>query len=157
MVYSVRTIFDRIVESTKELRSSASRISVPQRGVICQPGLGGRLHLESGRGDLDGTRADNKHTVRKYIGPYTFAAQADGGLVAGTDPPPQQLFELGGDESLPGYDYKEFAGDRAALFRTFASYRFGIWQRPQRFWRNYMIPGISPGIAASVFDAEARS
>jgi hypothetical protein len=119
-------------------------------GEFVEPGVGGRLHLESGRGDLDWTRAEVELSVRKYIGPYSFAAQADGGLVAGSDPPPQQLFELGGDESLPGYDYKEFAGDRAALFRTFASYRFGIWQRPQRIWRNYMIPGISPGIAASV-------
>jgi hypothetical protein len=119
-------------------------------GEFVQPGLGGRLHLESGRGDLDWTRAELELSVRKYVGQFSLGAQADGGLVAGANPPPQKLFELGGDESLPGYDYKAFAGDRAALFRTFASYRFGIWQRPRRFWRNYFIPGISPGFAASV-------
>ena len=63
----------------------------------------------------------------------------------GRDPPPQKLFELGGNEALPGYRYKEFAGDRAALFRTFASYRFDIWRRPVQIWRNLMLPGLSPG------------
>ena len=119
-------------------------------GEFVQPGVGGRLHVESGRGDLDWTRTEVELSARKYIGQYSFAAQADGGLVTGGVPPPQKLFELGGNESLPGYDYKEFVGDRAALFRTFASYRFGIWQRPQRFWRSYMMPGVSPGIAASI-------
>jgi len=80
----------------------------------------------------------------------SVVTQAEGGLVAGDSPPPQQLFELGGDQSLPGYDYKEFVGDRAALFRVFASYRLNIWQRPRRVWRNFLMPGLSPGIAGSV-------
>jgi hypothetical protein len=59
------------------------------------------------------------------------------------------LFELGGYETLPGYDYKVFAGDRAALFRTFASFRFPIWRAPVRIFRNLYIPGIGPGVGAS--------
>jgi hypothetical protein len=51
---------------------------------------------------------------------------------------------------LPGYDYKEFVGDRAALFRVFGSYRLNIWQRPRRVWRNFLMPGVSPGIATSI-------
>ena len=47
---------------------------------------------------------------------------------------------------LPGYRYKEFAGDRAALFRTFASYRFGVWQTPIVLFRGIYIPGLSPGL-----------
>jgi hypothetical protein len=73
----------------------------------------------------------------------------DGGVVFGEHPPPQTLFELGGNEVLPGYDYKQFAGDRAALFRSFASYRFPIWRRPMHFWRNYFMPGLGPGLALS--------
>ena len=67
-----------------------------------------------------GRAPSSRLSGRKYFGPVSVAAHADGGLVAGRSPPPQQLFELGGDESLPGYDYKEFVGDRAALFRVFA-------------------------------------
>jgi hypothetical protein len=50
---------------------------------------------------------------------------------------------------LPGYEYKQFAGDRAALFRSFASYRFSRWRRPIHFWRNYLLPGLAPGLAVS--------
>jgi len=65
------------------------------------------------------------------------------------DVPPQKLFELGGAETLPGYDYKEFAGDRAAIFRGYASYRFGFFKRPIRI-RNFFLPAIDPGLGASV-------
>ena len=68
------------------------------------------------------------------------------GIVEGNLPPSQRLFELGGDQSLPGYDYKEFVGNRAALFRLFTSYRLQIWQRPRRVWRNFLMPGVSPGL-----------
>ena len=34
------------------------------------------------------------------------------------------------NETLPGYDMDRFQGDYAALFRSFASYRFNIWKRP---------------------------
>jgi hypothetical protein len=115
-----------------------------------QPGVGSRVHFEAGSGDLDWTRTEIELFARRYLGPISLAASASGGLVASDAPPPQRLFELGGDESLPGYEYKQFAGDRAALFRLFTSYRFGIWQRPKRVWRNFLIPGLSPGIAASV-------
>jgi hypothetical protein len=62
--------------------------------------------------------------------------------------PPQQLFELGGSGVLPGYTYKEFAGDRAALLRTSAFYSFPVWRSPHRLWRTLVIPGVGPGLAA---------
>ncbi|HEX7018893.1 MAG TPA: hypothetical protein VF159_02715, partial [Gemmatimonadaceae bacterium] len=43
--------------------------------------------------------------------------------------------------------YKQFAGDRAALFRTFASYRFPLWQRPVHVVRFVYVPGVAPGVA----------
>jgi hypothetical protein len=114
-------------------------------GDFVQPGVGARLHSEIGSGELDWQRIELGLSARRYLGPVSIAAHADGGVVLGAVPPPQQLFEVGGDLSLPGYDYKQFAGDRAALFRLFASYRFNIWQRPIHFWRAYFIPGLSPG------------
>jgi hypothetical protein len=81
-----------------------------------------------------------------------LAFHADGGAVLGGVIPPQSLFELGGNGALPAYHYKEFAGDRAALLRSFASYTFPIWRtpRPLPLLRGLVIPGLSPGIAAGV-------
>jgi hypothetical protein len=117
-------------------------------GDYVAPGVGARLHHEIGRGELDWQRSELSLSARRYFGAFTFAAHADGGLVNG-DVPAQQLFELGGDESLPGYDYKAFAGDRAALFRTYLSRRFDILKRPMRV-RNFYLPALDPGIAASI-------
>jgi hypothetical protein len=119
-------------------------------GDFVQPGVGAHIHYELADGQLAWQRLELSLAARRYLGPVSFAAHADGGMLLGDHPPPQQLFELGGNELLPGYAYKEFAGDRAALLRSFASYRFGLWQKPVRFFRNFYLPGLSPGIAASV-------
>jgi hypothetical protein len=137
-------------EGTSMVYSADVELHPNVSGEFVQPGLGAWAHAEAGRGDLDWTRSELRLTGRKYFGPVSVVAQAEGGLVSGSSPPPQQLFELGGDQSLPGYDYKEFVGDRAALFRVFGSYRLNIWQRPRRVWRNFLMPGVSPGIATSV-------
>jgi len=114
-----------------------------------QPGIGARVHYENATGDIDWQRAELMVSARRYIGPFSFAMHADGGVVLGAAPPPQTLFELGGNELLPGYEYKQFAGDRAALLRTFASYRTNLWKRPIRFVRNLYLPAFNPGIAVS--------
>ncbi len=119
-------------------------------GDYLRPGVGARLHYEYASGELEWQRAELGLSAREYLGPLALGAHADFGTVLGDDPPPQQLFELGGNEALPGYRYKQFAGDRAALFRTFAGYRFGVWQKPIRLFRGILIPGVSPGLVASV-------
>jgi len=119
-------------------------------GDFVQPGVGARVHYEAASGQLDWQRAELALSARKYWGPVSLAMHADGGVAIGSRPPPQTLFELGGNEVLPGYEYKQFAGDRAALFRSYASYRFPVWRRPMHFWRNYFIPGLGPGLALSV-------
>ena len=57
--------------------------------------------------------------------------------------PPQTLFELGGTAGLPGYEYKEFAGNHAALFRSNASYSFPVWRVPHHV-RDFVLPGLAP-------------
>jgi hypothetical protein len=118
-------------------------------GDFVEPGVGLRAHYEIGSGDLDWQRVELSLSARKYVGSISLAAHADGGFLLGANPPPQTLFELGGNEALPGYAYKQFAGDRAALLRTFASYRFHVWERPRHLWRSIYIPGVSPGVAMS--------
>ena len=119
-------------------------------GDYVSPGIGARAHYEVGRGDLDWERIELGLAGRHYWGPLSVGAHVDGGVALGNMLPPQQLFELGGTVLLPGYDYKAFAGDQAALFRAFTSYRFAVWKRPVRVWRNFFLPGLTPGIAASV-------
>jgi hypothetical protein len=116
-------------------------------GDFVQPGIGARVHYEAATGDLDWQRVELGLSARRYWGPISISAHADGGVVLGDSPPPQQLFELGGNEALPGYEYKEFAGDRAALFRAFASYRFPILRSPMKLFRSLYIPGLGPGLA----------
>jgi hypothetical protein len=118
-------------------------------GDFVQPGVGARAHYEAATGEIDWQRLELAISARRYWGPVSVAAHVDGGIVSSDRPPPQTLFEMGGNELLPGYEYKQFAGDRAALFRSFANYQFPIWRRPLRVWRSYYIPGLSPGIVIS--------
>jgi hypothetical protein len=119
-------------------------------GDYLRPGVGARAHYEYAVGDLAWQRAELGLSARQYIGRVSLGAHADFGTVLGPNPPPQQLFELGGNQLLPGYRYKQFAGDRAVLFRTFVGYRFRAWQKPIPVVRGFYIPGVSPGIVASV-------
>lgn len=118
-------------------------------GDFATPGIGLRLHHELGAGDLDWQRTELSVAARKYLGPISVALHADGGMLFGSTLPPQKLFELGGNELLPGYDYKQFAGDRAALFRTYLNYRSGYLKRPLRV-RSFYLPALNPGIGASI-------
>jgi hypothetical protein len=120
------------------------------QGESVQPGLGVKLHYEIGRGGLSWQRAELSIWTRRYWGPIELAMDASGGAVSGATIPPQQLFELGGRTTLAGYEYKEFAGDHAALFRGYGSYTFDLWRTPLRGWRGLTIPGVSPGVAAGV-------
>lgn len=53
-----------------------------------------------------------------------------GGVTAGA--PLQTLFHLGGRGTLPGFDYRRYAGDRFVLVRTAASWGIGApWIRPR--------------------------
>ena len=126
-------------------------------GDFVSPGIGARVHYEIGRGNLDWRRIELGLAARRYWGHISVGAHADGGIVGGSPLPPQQLFELGGTDLLPGYDYKAFAGDQAALFRGFVSYRLGIWQRPIRVWQGFLAPGVDPSLDASIQGGWARA
>jgi hypothetical protein len=114
-------------------------------GDFVQPGFGARLHYEVGHGDLKWQSAELGLTGREYWGPIAMTLRFDGGAVTGSSIPPQMLFELGGSSVLPGYGYKQFAGDRAMLFRSYASYTLPVLRAPHRIWRTVFIPGLAPG------------
>jgi hypothetical protein len=65
-------------------------------------------------------------------------------------PAPQVMFEIGGAEGLSAYDYKEFAGDHAALGRAVLGYTFSIFHAPMHLPSRLIVPGIAPGVAAGI-------
>jgi hypothetical protein len=139
-----------VTEGTYALAVGDIELHPNASGESLQPGIGAALHYEGGRGQLDWQRSEISIFGTKYLGPVTVTADGDGGVVWGAVIPPQQLFELGGSGVLPGYTYKEFAGDRAALLRTSAFYAFPVWRSPHRLWRTLFIPGVGPGVAGGL-------
>lgn len=119
-------------------------------GLFLEPGIGLIASYEAASGQLSWQRAELMVAARQSISDFVIAARAQGGIVQGHVIPPQTLFELGGENALPGYGYKEFAGDRAATAGLLASYTFPLLRRPWRVIRSLMLPGLSPGLAAGI-------
>jgi hypothetical protein len=116
---------------------------------LMRPGFGALTSYERGSGELDWQRAEARLVGRHNLGRLTYAARLDAGVVVSGAPPPQQLFEIGQNQNLPGYDYKEFAGDRAAVARLLAMYATPYLTSPLRLGR-WVLPSVSPALTAGV-------
>ncbi len=112
-------------------------------------GFGAVVSYVRGDGQLNFQRVDLRVNSRHSAGRWTFATRFDAGVLLGS-PPPQQLFELGNTEGLPGYRYKEFAGDQAVALRTLALYRLNMLNAPIRLTPRVWLPAIAPELAASL-------
>ena len=119
-------------------------------------GLGVRLYHERAGGELDYQRTEARFTVRANRGAFSLGARLDLGL---TNPgaPPQQLFELGQNQNLPGYEYKQFAGDQALVFRALALWRLHYLGAPIRLTSRFWLPPVAPAIAFSVQSGWSRA
>lgn len=115
-----------------------------------QPGYSARLYYERGDGTISYQRAEFRVISRKVWEPFTWVVRGDVGEVFGHDIPPQQLFELGRGQNLPGYDNKEFAGSRAAVLRTNVLYTSPFLRQPIRISRQLWLPAIAPGLSAGI-------
>lgn len=121
-----------------------------------RPGVGTRLIYERADGQLRYQRVEARFTSRVNFRGLAFGARLDLGTVT-PDAPPQQLFEIGSNQNLPGYDYKQFAGDQAAVLRGQAFHGFGILGAPIRITQRVWLPPISPGLAVGVQAGYARA
>jgi hypothetical protein len=117
---------------------------------LLQPGVGSTLLYDRGDGDLTYQRVEMRVTGRRNWASFTYAARLDGGILVGNAPPPQQLFEIGETQNLPGYSYKQFAGDRAAVGRVLGMYHFGVFEAPVHVWRRYYLPSPAPAVALGI-------
>jgi hypothetical protein len=116
---------------------------------FAKPGVGARLAYERGDGTLQWQRAEIRATARQPFGPFVALARADVGAVFGARIPPQQLFELGKFQNLPGYEDKEFAGSRAAVLRASLQYTSPYFRQPIRAGR-FFLPALAPGLSVGV-------
>jgi hypothetical protein len=114
--------------------------------AFVRPGLGALLQGTAAAGDIAWRRVELRLVARRALGPVIYAAQADAGVVVGDSVPSQQLFELGENQNLPGYGYKEFAGNEALVVRGLAMYPLGLWQAPLRLGR-LMLPAPAPAVS----------
>jgi hypothetical protein len=141
---------NRGIEPGNYFRSVASIDVNPQvSGLFVDRGIGLSVSYDRADGDLRWQRLEGHVAARRELGPFQLYSRADAGTLFGT-PQPQVLFELGGDLGLSGFDYKEFAGDRAALFRTVLGYTFPFLRAPIRLPSALVLPGIAPGVAAGL-------
>lgn len=157
---------DRYAPTTVSLALSRTSRFLPNRGVdeggyrrliaavewhpdvdveSVRPGLTARALYERGDGTLTYQRAELRATAREAAGPFLFTLRGDVGQLFGRDLPPQQLFELGKGQNLPGYDTKEFAGTRAAVMRTGVQYTSPFLRQPIRLTRRWWLPALAPG------------
>ena len=110
-----------------------------------------QLHYEAAAGDLNWQRATAAIRVHRSIGRLLVTQRGDIGIVfASGGIPPQQLFELGGSERLPGYRYKQFVGDRSALFGAGLEYPLPGFRRADRWTLRHRLPAFAPALATSI-------
>jgi hypothetical protein len=124
--------------------------------AFVRPGVGALVQADVAGGDLAWRRLEMRLVARRTVGPLLAALRADGGAVFGDRIPPQQLFELGENQNLPGYDYKEFAGNRAAVVRGLVMLPLPLWRAPVRVSR-WVFPALAPMLSAGVQSGWARA
>ncbi len=141
---------NRRIDQGSYLRSAALIEWHPDFSAeFAKPGVGARLSYERGDGTLNWQRAEVRATARKPFGPFVALARGDVGTVFGARIPPQQLFELGKFQNLPGYEDKEFAGSRAAVLRASLQYTSPFFRQPIRAGR-FFLPALAPGLSVGV-------
>ena len=142
---------NRFVDEGQYLRTALLvELNPDVSAEFVKPGTGMRLWYERGDGEIDFQRAEFRIVTRRNIGPLIATSRLDAGSLLGDHMPPQQLFEIGAQNSLPGYEQKEFAGSRAALLRSQLMYITPYFRQPIRITRRLLIPGVNPGVSVGV-------
>jgi len=123
------------------------------RNIITSPlasGLGATVIYERGDGDLDWQRSQFQGFAQQMLGRFIFAARVDAAAVTGDAIPIQHLLEVGGNEGLPGYEYKEFAGSQSVVTRSTVVLLLPILEKPLRVGR-LVLPAIGPQLQVGLF------
>jgi hypothetical protein len=142
-----------VAEGDYWLGRAEMRLNPSAGGISLHPGVALRLAWEGATGELDWNRFEAGLSHRRMYGRWTLAARGDAGVMTypGDEPAPQALFELGTATDLPGFAYKEFVGDRAALARGAVMYTLPIFNAPIRLGSMWLpAPAPSPSVGVQV-------
>lgn len=139
---------NRGVDAGSYWRSAATLVYRPDVAAeLVRPGVGASLSYERADGGPRFARVSGRLVGRASWSELAGSARLDAGALVGRGRPPQRLFEVGGGSAgLPSYDYKQFAGDRAALARVAVWRSLPFLTAPLRFGP-FVIPGPSPALA----------
>ncbi len=124
---------------------------------FARPGVGFRLRYERGDGDLEYNRYQVGLTARANAGRALFTLVGDAGVVTGVNMPAQQLFLLGGLGSLPGYEYDQFAGDKAWLARALVSIPLPFLDNPIPVGSGLSLPPVNPSVSFRFYAGQAEA
>jgi hypothetical protein len=122
-------------------------------GSALASGVGALLRYEAATGQINWQRSTLRITAREHVGDFGLGALIDAGAVTNQNVPPQQLLELGGEPSFPGFAYKEFAGDRALATHWRATYRLQVLRAPLRFLGCTCLTAPAPDVAVTLHGA----
>jgi hypothetical protein len=152
-----------VAEGDYWLGRAELRLNPSAGGISLHPGLALRLAYEGATGELDWQRVEAGFAHRRMYGRWTLSLRGDAGAAftpAGEEPVPQALYELGTTTDLPGFAFKEFVGDRAALGRSTVMYTLPIFNAPIRlgsFWLPAPAPSPSVGLQVGWTDASPET
>jgi hypothetical protein len=121
------------------------------------PGVGMSARYEVGIGQLDWQRVTARLITRKDAGAFMFGARVDAGALFSSNAPSQQLFEVGGEPSMPGFGYKEFAGDLAITTQWRVGYRLPVMRSPLRVMGCTCFPAPAPALAVTLHGARVSA
>jgi hypothetical protein len=128
-----------------------SRVSLIWREDIsshfARPGIGAQVYLENGQGDFQYSSVNARLVGRQNVRGLVLSFVGYGGMAtAPTALPTQQLFLIGGDFTLPGYDFDQFGGSRALLLTGQIGYVLPFLKRPIPVSKSLALPAINPNI-----------
>lgn len=116
----------------------------PSGGEFLSPGVSAAVSWEVAWGDLDWHRVEGVVRVRRQRARWSLAGEIHGGMLHSDRPPPQALFELGSLAGrLPGFEYKAFSGDRAAVLGGQVMYGLPWLEAPIRIGPLFF-PAVAP-------------
>lgn len=146
---------NRPVDEGSYARVGFSVVVHPDVSVeFARPGWTAGLRVEQAASTLSWTHVEVGGGIRRIMGRFTTTGRLDAGLVESRRVPMQQLFAIGGAADVPGFEYKEFGGDRAVVARGTVRYALPLLEGPARlpFFRGARgrIPPIAPTLAVGL-------
>jgi hypothetical protein len=146
------------VDPLDYLRTRAEVIWHPRISArFAEPGLGASALWEHGTGDQSYDRVQAYGIARANWRRFTFALVGNVGAVYSASPPTQQLILFGGSGSLPGYDWDQFGGDRAAVLKWMVNIPLPFLANPIKLGPRVSLPALAPNISIRFYGGWAEA